>query len=63
MIQRLLKFLDASPVNFLAVKHIVEELEKHGYKRIDPAKPIGGVKTGEKLYVTKNTTRLFMHSV
>lgn len=30
MIKRLLSFLDASPVNFLAVKNISKELEKMG---------------------------------
>ena len=35
MIKRLLSFLDASPVNFLAVKNLTEELQQHGYRRID----------------------------
>ena len=37
MIKRLLSFLDASPVNFLAVKNISEELEKNGL----PYEPTG----------------------
>ena len=35
MIKRLLSFLDASPVNFLAVKNISEELEKKGFRRLN----------------------------
>ena len=58
MIQRLLDFLNASPVNFLAVKNIANELEKNGYRRIDPSLPIGKVKAGDKLYVTKNDTSI-----
>ncbi|MBR3726197.1 MAG: M18 family aminopeptidase, partial [Prevotella sp.] len=59
MTNRLLKFLDASPVNFLAVKNIVEELEKAGYKRIDAREPLGKVKAGDKRYVTKNDSSVF----
>ena len=47
MITRLLNFLDASPVNFLAVKNIVSELEAAGYRRIDPQMPIGKVEAGD----------------
>ena len=41
MIKRLLSFLDASPVNFLAVKNISEELEKNGFRRMNPQEPFG----------------------
>ena len=41
MIKRLLSFLDASPVNFLAVKNISEELEKNGFRRMNPQEPLG----------------------
>ena len=34
MIQRLLNFLDASPVNFLAVQNIVRELEQNGFRPV-----------------------------
>ena len=54
MINRLLDFLNASPVNFLAAKNIASELEKNGYRRIDPTQPLGKVKAGDKLYVTKS---------
>ena len=59
MVQRLLSFLDASPVNFLATKNIASELEKAGYRRIDPRKPLGEVQTGDKFYVTKNDSSVY----
>lgn len=59
MIKRLLSFLDASPVNFLAVKNISEELEKHGFRHINPEEPLGNVTAGEKLYVTKNDSSIY----
>ena len=60
---RLLNFLDASPVNFLAVKNIVEELEKAGYRLVDARKPIGKVKAGDKLYVTKNDSSVYAFQI
>jgi len=59
MIKRLLDFLDASPVNFLAVKNIIKELEQAGYQRIDPRGPIGEIKAGDKLFVTKNDSSIY----
>ena len=59
MIKRLLNFLDASPVNFLAVRNIVNELEQAGYRRMDPREAIGQVKAGDKLYVTKNDSSVY----
>lgn len=59
MIQRLLSLLDASPVNFLAVKNISNELEARGFRRIDPTKPLGEVKAGDQLYVTKNDSSIY----
>ena len=59
MITRLLNFLDASPVNFLAVNNIVSELEASGYRRIDPQMPIGKVEAGDKLFVTKNDSSVY----
>ena len=50
MINRLLDFLNASPVNFLAAKIIASYLEQAGYRRLDPQMPIGEVKAGDKLY-------------
>ena len=59
MVKRLLDFLNASPVNFLAAKNIANELELAGYRRLDPQMPIGEVKAGDKLYVTKNDSSVY----
>jgi len=59
MLPRLLKFLDASPVNFFAVKNIIAELEAAGYRRFDVQKPLGSVAAGDKLYATKNDSSVF----
>ncbi len=59
MIQRLLNFLDASPVNFLAAKNIANELEQAGFRCVDPREPLGPVKAGDKLYVTKNDSSVY----
>lgn len=59
MVRRLLDFLDASPVSFLAVKNIVAELEQAGFRKIDAREPLGAVKAGEKLYVTKNDSSVY----
>lgn len=59
MIKRLLDFLDASPVNFLAARNIANELENAGYRRLDPQMPIGEVWAGDKLYVTKNDSSVY----
>ena len=58
-VKRLLDFLDASPVNFLAAQNIATELEKAGYRKLDPREPIGNVKAGAKLYVTKNDSSVY----
>lgn len=59
MIKRLLDFMDASPVNFLAARNIASELERAGYCRLDPQMPIGEVKASDKLYVTKNDSSVY----
>ena len=59
MVNRLLEFLDASPVNFLAAHNIACYLEQAGYRRFDPQQPIGQVKAGDKLYVTKNDSSIY----
>ena len=58
-VKRLLDFLDASPVNFLAAQNIATELEKAGYRKLDPREPIGNVKAGDRLYVTKNDSSVY----
>ncbi len=59
MTTRLLSFLDASPVNFWAVKNIAEELEKNGFRRINPQEPLGKVEAGDKFFVTKNDSSIY----
>lgn len=59
MINRLLTFLDASPVNFLAARNIACELEQNGYRRLDPQQPLGELKAGDKVYVTKNDSSVY----
>lgn len=59
MIKRLLSFLDASPVNFLAVKNIADTLTANGFRRVDPSQPLGEVKSGDRFFVTKNDSSVF----
>lgn len=63
MIKRLLSFLDASPVNFLAVKNLTEELQQHGYRRIDTTEALGTVKAGDKFFVTKNDSSIYAFQI
>ena len=59
MIQRLIEFLQDSPVNFLAVKALSQRLEAAGYRRMDPTAPMCDIQAGDKLYVTKNDSSLY----
>lgn len=59
MIQRLLRQLDASPVNFLATEYIANELARNGFRHIDASQPIGNVSAGDKFYVTKNDSSIY----
>ena len=63
MIKRLLSFLDASPVNFLAIKNLTEELQQHGYRRIDTTEALGTVKAGDKFFVTKNDSSIYAFQI
>lgn len=63
MIKRLLSFLDASPVNFLAVKNISKELEKNGFRRLNPQEPLGKVVAGDKFFVTKNDSSIYAFQI
>ena len=63
MIKQLLSFLDASPVNFWAVKNIAEELTRKGYRRIDPTEALGEVKCGDKFFVTKNDSSIYAFQI
>ena len=59
MIKRLLSFLDASPVNFLAVKNIADTLAANGFRRMNPQEPLGKIEAGEKFFVTKNDSSIY----
>ena len=63
MINNLLSFLDASPVNFLAVKNIANRLEQDGYKKFSPEQPLGKIEAGERFYVTKNDSSIFAFQI
>lgn len=63
MIKRLLSFLDASPVNFLAVKNLTDEFQQHGYRRIDTTEALGTVKAGDKFFVTKNDSSIYAFQI
>ena len=63
MIKRLLSFLDASPVNFLAVKNLTEELQQHGYRHVDTTEALGTVKAGDKFFVTKNDSSIYAFQI
>ena len=63
MIKRLLSFLDASPVNFLAVKNMADELEKNGFRRINPQEPLGKVEAGDRFFVTKNDSSIYAFQI
>ena len=55
----LLDFLNASPVNFFAVKETARRLEAKGYKRINAEDRITDIKAGDKFYVTKNDSSIY----
>lgn len=59
MIKKLLSFLDASPVNFLAVKNMTDMLEAGGFRRLDPCQPLGAVNAGDRFFVTKNHSSVY----
>ena len=63
MLNRLLDFLNASPVNFLAARNLAAELERHGYRRINPCEPIGKIAVGDKLYATKNDSSVYAFEI
>ena len=59
MLNRLLSFLDASPVNFLAVEQLRQQLEAAGFTRIDPTQPLPKLEAGAQVYVTKNDSSIY----
>ncbi|MDY3248032.1 MAG: M18 family aminopeptidase [Prevotella sp.] len=63
MIDRLLSFLDKSPVNFLAVKNTAAQLVQNGYRQIDPALPLGPIVAGDRLFVTKHDSSIYAFQI
>lgn len=59
MIERLLSFLDASPVSFLAVRNIANELENNGFRSVNAQEPLGKVEAGDRFFVTKNDSSVY----
>ena len=55
----LIDFLNSSPVNYLAVATLEEQLQAAGFHKFDPAMQMPDVKPGDKLYVTKNDSSLY----
>ena len=56
---RLEDFMNASPVNFFAVETIKKCLCEAGYKEWKAGKPCPEVKSGDKLFSTKNGSAIF----
>ena len=63
MIERLLSFLDASPVSFLAVRNIANELEENGFRRVNAQEPLGKVEAGDRFFVTKNDSSVYAFNI
>ena len=63
MIKRLLSFLDASPVNFLAVKNIAAALSAAGYEHVDPREPLPTLSAGSRFFVTKNDSSIYAFQI
>jgi len=55
----LIDFLNSSPVNYLAVATLEEQLQAAGFHKVDPTKPMPVVRPGDILYVTKNDSSLY----
>ena len=59
MVQKLLKFLDDSPVNFISTKTISERLEENGFQRVIDVKKLSEISSGSKFYFTKNDSSVY----
>ncbi|MBP5213548.1 MAG: M18 family aminopeptidase [Bacteroidales bacterium] len=59
MIQSLLSFLDASPVNYFAVATLEERLSAAGFHKLDAAQPMPELHAGDQVYFTKNDSSLY----
>ncbi len=59
MIQRLIDFLNASPVNFLAAHTVSKHLESAGFVCQNAAQPLGEMQPGTQFYVKKNDSSVY----
>ena len=59
MINSLISFLNASPINFYAVATLEERLSSNGYRKLDASQPMPALKAGDKVYFTKNDSSLY----
>lgn len=59
MINDLIDFLNASPVNFLAVRTLADRLTKAGFAHKDATEAIRSAQPGEQLFFTKNDSSLY----
>lgn len=58
-VKSLLNYLNASPVNFFAVKAAEEQLANSGYREINASEAFPQVKAGDKFYIKKNGSAIF----
>ncbi len=58
-ITSLLQFLDSSPVNFLAVRTICQQLSEAGFEHLNAADKLVGVKPGKQFFLTKNDSSVY----
>lgn len=63
MIDSLLKFLDDSPVNFLAVKTIEKKLISAGFTKFEATDKMPEMKVNDKFYVTKNDSSIYAFEI
>jgi len=58
-ISQLLRFLEDSPVNFLACAAVAKRLDQAGYQRLDARNSVKSCKPGDRFYVTKNDSSIY----
>lgn len=59
MINSLISFLNASPVNYFAVATLEERLASAGFRKLDASMPMPKLKAGDQIYFTKNDSSLY----
>ena len=59
MTQRLIDFLNASPVNFLAVEELKRQLTAHGFRHLDMGDEWNAPQPGDTFFITKNDSSLY----